>query len=196
MTSAGAAPPLGSDEPGPLSELNVTDLNTGVISAANERDSVTPTITASTTSLAATPETTTANTRVAPTSSVIDGSLRRNFSWTFVGNVVYSACQAGILMLLAKLGNPEMVGKYGLAMAIATPVLALSSLQLRAVLTTDVKGKGSVRRVSRLPAGDDGAVAAGDYGNRGVFETRFDAGDHHHGYLARHRDAQDKQFIF
>ena len=44
-------------------------------------------------------------------------------------------------MLLAKLGNPEMVGKYGLAMAIATPVLALSSLQLRAVLTTDVKEK-------------------------------------------------------
>src|SRR5262249_51090625 len=36
-------------------------------------------------------------------------------------------------------GNPEMVGQYGLAMAIATPVLALSSLQLRQVLTTDVK---------------------------------------------------------
>jgi O-antigen/teichoic acid export membrane protein len=66
-------------------------------------------------------------------------SLRWNFSWTFVGNIIYSACQWGMLVVLAKIGNPEMVGQYGLAMAIATPVLALSSLQLRAVLTTDVR---------------------------------------------------------
>lgn len=66
-------------------------------------------------------------------------SLRWNFSWTFVGNVVYSGCQWSMLVLLAKIGNPEMVGQYGLAMAIAGPVLALSGLQLRAVLTTDVR---------------------------------------------------------
>jgi O-antigen/teichoic acid export membrane protein len=66
-------------------------------------------------------------------------SLRWNFSWTFVGNVIYSGCQWGMLVLLAKLGNPEMVGQYGLALAIATPVFALSTLQLRAVLTTDVQ---------------------------------------------------------
>jgi O-antigen/teichoic acid export membrane protein len=45
------------------------------------------------------------------------------------------------LVVLAKVGNPEMVGQYGLAMAVATPILALSSLQLRAVLTTDVREK-------------------------------------------------------
>ena len=66
-------------------------------------------------------------------------SLRWNFSWTFFGNGVYSACQWGMLMLLAKLGNPSMVGQYGLAIAVATPVFALSSLQLRALLTTDVR---------------------------------------------------------
>jgi O-antigen/teichoic acid export membrane protein len=149
MTSAGTTPPLGSDAPGLLPEVpevNVADLNARVKSAANERESVTPTITATTTDLSATPEMANAAAptkarAVGPTRSIIDGSLRRNFSWTFVGNVAYSACQAGILMLLAKIGNPEMVGKYGLAMAIATPVLALSSLQLRAVLTTDVKEK-------------------------------------------------------
>ena len=65
-------------------------------------------------------------------------SLRWNFSWTFVGNVIYSGCQWGTLVLLAKLGNPTMVGQYGLALAVATPVYALSTLQLRAVLTTDV----------------------------------------------------------
>jgi len=141
MSSAGATPPMGSDTPGPM---NVTDPNARVKRAAHERDSVTPTITATTTNLTATPQTTTVPAKAhvaAPTSSFIDGSLRRNFSWTFIGNVAYSACQAGILMVLAKLGNPEMVGKYGLALAIATPVLAFSSLQLRAVLTTDVKEK-------------------------------------------------------
>jgi O-antigen/teichoic acid export membrane protein len=46
-----------------------------------------------------------------------------------------------MLVVLAKVGNPEMVGQYGLAMAVATPILALSSLQLRAVLTTDVREK-------------------------------------------------------
>jgi O-antigen/teichoic acid export membrane protein len=66
-------------------------------------------------------------------------SLRWNFSWTFVGNVIYSGCQWAMLVVLAKVGNPEMVGQYGLAMAVATPVLALSTLQLRAVLTTDVR---------------------------------------------------------
>ncbi len=66
-------------------------------------------------------------------------SLRWNFSWTFFGNGVYSACQWGMLVLLAKLGNPAMVGEYGLAIAIATPVFAFSNLQLRAMLTTDVK---------------------------------------------------------
>src|SRR5450432_749008 len=65
-------------------------------------------------------------------------SLRWNFSWTFVGNIIYSGCQWAMLVVLAKLGNPEMVGQYGLALAVATPILALSSLQLRAVLTTDV----------------------------------------------------------
>src|ERR1700753_1964641 len=65
-------------------------------------------------------------------------SLRWNFSWTFVGNVIYSGCQWCMLVVLAKLGNPTMVGQYGLALAIATPVYALSTLQLRAVLTTGV----------------------------------------------------------
>jgi hypothetical protein len=55
-------------------------------------------------------------------------SLRWNFSWTFVGNIIYSACQWAILVVLAKIGNAEMVGQYGLAMAVATPILALSSL--------------------------------------------------------------------
>lgn len=66
-------------------------------------------------------------------------SLRWNFSWTFVGNVVYSGCQWGALVLLAKIGNPEMVGQYGLALAVSTPIISLTNLQVTALLTTDVR---------------------------------------------------------
>lgn len=68
-------------------------------------------------------------------------SLRANFSWTFVGNVIYSACQWGIIVVLAKLGSPILVGEYALGVAIATPVIALSQLQLRPVIASDVHEK-------------------------------------------------------
>jgi hypothetical protein len=38
-------------------------------------------------------------------------TLRVNFLWTLAGNVVYAACQWGILVALAKLGTPQMVGR-------------------------------------------------------------------------------------
>lgn len=66
-------------------------------------------------------------------------SMRWSFSWTFVGNVVYSGCQWGTLVLLAKIGNPVMVGQYGLAIAVAQPVLALTNLQVTSLQTTDIR---------------------------------------------------------
>ena len=65
-------------------------------------------------------------------------SLRRNFSWTLMGNVTYAACLWGILEVLTKLGEPETVGRFALGSAIANPVIMFSNLQLRAVLATDV----------------------------------------------------------
>lgn len=65
-------------------------------------------------------------------------SLRRNFLWTATGNVVYAGCQWGMLMALAKLGSPEMVGQFALGLAIGAPVMMFANLQLRTVLGTDV----------------------------------------------------------
>ena len=65
-------------------------------------------------------------------------SLRLNVSWTLVGNVVYAACQWGMLIVLAKLGSPEIVGRFALALAVTAPVFMLTNLQLRAVEATDV----------------------------------------------------------
>jgi O-antigen/teichoic acid export membrane protein len=66
-------------------------------------------------------------------------TLRQNFSWTFAGNVIYSACQWGMLVVLAKLGSPEMVGQFTLSMAITAPVIMFTNLQLRGIQATDAK---------------------------------------------------------
>lgn len=66
-------------------------------------------------------------------------TLRQNFSWTFLGNLVSSACQWGILISFAKLGNPEMVGQFTLGLAITAPVVMFTNLQLRVIQATDNK---------------------------------------------------------
>ena len=66
-------------------------------------------------------------------------SIRENFSWTFAGNVVYAGSQWGILVVLAKLGTPEMLGRFALGLAVTAPVIMFSNLHLRAVQATDAK---------------------------------------------------------
>ncbi|MFP3869245.1 MAG: oligosaccharide flippase family protein [Desulfobacteraceae bacterium] len=66
-------------------------------------------------------------------------SLRKNFTWTIFGNVVYSGCQWGMLVILAKLGSPEMVGQFVLGLAVTAPIFMFSNLQLRAVQATDAR---------------------------------------------------------
>jgi O-antigen/teichoic acid export membrane protein len=65
-------------------------------------------------------------------------SLRQNFLWTLLGNAGYAGSRFLILVILAKLGSPEMVGEYALGVAISMPVLAFTDLQLRTVMVTDV----------------------------------------------------------
>jgi O-antigen/teichoic acid export membrane protein len=66
-------------------------------------------------------------------------SLRANFTWTFFGNAVSSACQWGGFVVLAKLGSPELVGQYALGLAVSMPVIMFASLQLRPVIASDVR---------------------------------------------------------
>ncbi|MDZ4874013.1 MAG: hypothetical protein CLLPBCKN_003409 [Chroococcidiopsis cubana SAG 39.79] len=66
-------------------------------------------------------------------------TLRQNFSWTFVGNVVYAACQWGMLVMLAKLGSPEILGQFTLGFALTAPVIMFTNLQLRTIQATDAK---------------------------------------------------------
>lgn len=66
-------------------------------------------------------------------------SVRGNFCWMLAGNVIYAGCQWGILVALAKLGNPEMVGVFGLALAVTAPIMMFFNLELRSVQVTDTK---------------------------------------------------------
>jgi O-antigen/teichoic acid export membrane protein len=66
-------------------------------------------------------------------------SLCADFSWTFVGNAIYAAGQFATLMLLAKLVRPELVGQYALGLAVVYPVMMLTNMQLRAVMTSSAR---------------------------------------------------------
>lgn len=63
-------------------------------------------------------------------------TLSADFSWTFVGNAIYAGAQFAILMLLAKLVRPEVVGQYALGLAVVYPVMQFTNMQLRVVITS------------------------------------------------------------
>ncbi|HET9989734.1 MAG TPA: hypothetical protein VFQ65_14480, partial [Kofleriaceae bacterium] len=66
-------------------------------------------------------------------------TLHHDAAWTIAGNVIYAGCQLGMLAILAKLGTAADVGALALALAVATPVISLCMLQLRALQITDVR---------------------------------------------------------
>src|SRR5436309_3480713 len=76
-----------------------------------------------------------------PRTRVAAKSLRANFSWMLAGNAIFSACNWGLLAVLAHLGTPAMVGQYVLALAVTSPVIVFFMLHLRAVAATDARGQ-------------------------------------------------------
>ncbi len=65
--------------------------------------------------------------------------LRYNIGWALFGNTVFAAAQWAIIVLIARIGSPEMVGSYALALAITAPVFMLANLNLRAYQATDIQ---------------------------------------------------------
>lgn len=74
-------------------------------------------------------------------SAPAQSSLRRSFSWTLAGNVVYAGCQWAMLIALAKLCRPEEVGLFALGLATTAPILMLTNLHLRGVQATDARSE-------------------------------------------------------
>jgi len=74
-----------------------------------------------------------ASTRFAPR------SMSKNAVWSILTYVVRGAYQWGLLIAIAKMGTPEMVGQVALGIAICTPIFLFSDLQLRVVQATDAR---------------------------------------------------------
>ena len=68
----------------------------------------------------------------------VGGTLAGSALWLLSSNVLYQASQWGAVVALAKLGAPAALGHLGLALAVATPAVQMSSFGLRAYQATDV----------------------------------------------------------
>lgn len=66
-------------------------------------------------------------------------SLKVNFLWALIGNVISQFCMWLLLVLLTKRGTVEMVGSFGIAQAVGLPISMLLSLKLQLAQVTDAK---------------------------------------------------------
>ena len=74
---------------------------------------------------------------IKPGRTHLEVSLKGNLAWTLAGNLIYAGSQWGCLVVLSRLGNPAMVGQFALGLAICSPVILMSQLQLRSLQATD-----------------------------------------------------------
>jgi O-antigen/teichoic acid export membrane protein len=61
-----------------------------------------------------------------------------NSAWSVAGSTFYAFCQWGLLVVLAKIGNPHLVGQFAIGLAVSAPLFLFANLQIRAIQSTDV----------------------------------------------------------
>ncbi|MFZ4507143.1 MAG: hypothetical protein ACOYON_05525 [Fimbriimonas sp.] len=61
-------------------------------------------------------------------------SVRRNMAWYLGGNMIYSASQFALVVILSRLAGPAVLGLYVAARALTQPPLSFASLNLRQFL--------------------------------------------------------------
>lgn len=80
-------------------------------------------------------------------------SFAGNLGWGVAGNAGYALCQWLVLVVVARLGTPSMVGDYALGLAVGAPLVLLANLSLRTVLVTDTVHEHPFGRYLRVRAG-------------------------------------------
>ena len=63
--------------------------------------------------------------------------IGRRITWSLSGNLAYGVCQWLVLIALARLASPEVLGIFALSLAICAPVFLFTNMGLRTVLATD-----------------------------------------------------------
>ncbi|WP_254512676.1 lipopolysaccharide biosynthesis protein [Anatilimnocola floriformis] len=68
-------------------------------------------------------------------------TVSSNAAWLLVGNAMFAFGQYGVVILIARWGTAEMLGRFALATAIVTPIVLLSNCALRTIQATDVQSQ-------------------------------------------------------
>lgn len=68
-------------------------------------------------------------------------SLGVSVGWTLAGYIAYMACQWAMLVVVARLGSPETVGRFALGLAFSAPVILFTNLGLRRLQVADAAGR-------------------------------------------------------
>lgn len=66
-------------------------------------------------------------------------SLRKNFIWMMIGRGVYATCQWLIIIVIARFTSPEKLGNFTYALAVSSPFILFSQMNLRTFMATDTR---------------------------------------------------------
>ncbi len=84
-------------------------------------------------------------TKILPRSGTRPLSLRVNFAWAFAGNAISAFCRWVLLVMLAKMADPGVVGLFAIAQAVTLPISHFLGLQVAIVQVTDVNDEYEFR---------------------------------------------------
>ncbi len=78
--------------------------------------------------------------------------MRRSIGWQVVANIIYTASQAVMLVLLGSLGDINDVGVFALGTAVTAPVFLLADVNLRVALAAEGDGRTHIGRYLQIRA--------------------------------------------
>lgn len=67
--------------------------------------------------------------------------LLKNFSWSFIGNIIYALSQWILIVVIAQLGSPYDAGLYSLGLAISAPLIMFINFNFGSLQSTDLSSK-------------------------------------------------------
>lgn len=71
--------------------------------------------------------------------------LIKNFSWSFLGNLIYALSQWIIIVIIAQLGSSYDAGLYSLGLAVSAPFIMFFNFNFRALQSTDLSSEYGFR---------------------------------------------------
>jgi len=58
-------------------------------------------------------------------------------SWSLLGNIIYAAGQWAVLIILAKMTTPNILGQFAFGLAITAPIIMFGNMRLRLIQSSD-----------------------------------------------------------